>query len=164
MSDWLERHLARELAPVAAPDTLGIRLGLLPAKRWELPRLALAVAAAVVVIMGGGFAASRTAALDLRQGTAWQLHGTATAEFTSSGREAAAARPRREAGGDVPLRPAEGLRRTGAQLIRCDREAAPLLRINAVKATVLLAHAPSDMRGHALATTTEAGCHLCHSL
>jgi hypothetical protein len=66
MSEWLERELARELAPVAAPGGLGTRLGFAPAKRWEFPRLALAVAAAVVLIIGGSYAASRTEALDLR--------------------------------------------------------------------------------------------------
>ena len=54
MSDWLERELARGLAPVAAPEALRIRLGLAPAKRRAFPRVALAVAAAVVVIIGGG--------------------------------------------------------------------------------------------------------------
>jgi len=67
MSEWLERELKRELAPVAAPPTLAIRLGLAPAKRWEFPRMALAVAAAVVLVIGGAYAASRTAALDLRR-------------------------------------------------------------------------------------------------
>ena len=67
MSDWLERELSRALAPVTAPEALRIRLGLAPARRWEFPRMALAVAAAVVVIMAGGYAAGRTAtALDLR--------------------------------------------------------------------------------------------------
>ena len=99
--DWLERQLARELAPVAAPDTLGIRLGFSPPKRWEFPRVALAVAAAVVMIIGGGYAASRTAALDLRQGTAWQLHGTATARVHFL-RQTAAPPAAPQAGGDVP--------------------------------------------------------------
>ena len=67
MSDWLERELGRELAPVAAPEALGTRLGFAPAKRWEVPRLALAVAAAVVLVIGGSYAASRTEALDLRR-------------------------------------------------------------------------------------------------
>jgi hypothetical protein len=66
MSDWLERELSRGLAPVAAPHLLKVRLGLAPAKRWEFPREVVAVAAAVLMIIGGGYAASRTAALDLR--------------------------------------------------------------------------------------------------
>ena len=67
MSDWLERELGRELAPVAAPEALGTRLGLATAKRWEVPRLALAVTAAVVLVIGRSYAASRTEALDLRR-------------------------------------------------------------------------------------------------
>src|ERR1035441_2414680 len=68
MSDWLERELGRELAPVAAPEALGTRLGFAPAKRWEVPRLALAVAAAGVLVIGGSYAARRTEAPDLRGG------------------------------------------------------------------------------------------------
>jgi len=64
MSDWLERELSRELAPVAAPHALRVRLGFAPAKRWELPRLLVAVAAAVILVIGGGYAASRTSAAD----------------------------------------------------------------------------------------------------
>ena len=37
MSDWLERELARGLAPVAAPEALGVRLGFARAKRREFP-------------------------------------------------------------------------------------------------------------------------------
>ena len=33
MSDWLERELARGLAPVAAPEALGVRLGFERARR-----------------------------------------------------------------------------------------------------------------------------------
>jgi hypothetical protein len=66
MSEWLERELSRELAPVAAPHALSVRLGFAPAKRWrwEFPRLVLAVATAVILVIGGGYAASRTAAVD----------------------------------------------------------------------------------------------------
>ena len=66
MSDWLERELRRGLAPVAAPETLRIRLGLAPASRRVFPRVALTVAAAVVFIIGASVAAGRTPALDLR--------------------------------------------------------------------------------------------------
>src|ERR1017187_1240432 len=62
MSNWLERELGRELTREAAPDALGIRLGFAPVKCWEVPRLALAVAAAVVLVIGGSYAASRTVA------------------------------------------------------------------------------------------------------
>jgi hypothetical protein len=174
MSDWLERKLARELAPVAAPDILRIRLGFAPAKRWEFPRVALAVAAAVVMIIAGGYAASRTAALDLRQLAARELRGTETVEFASTDPVAIAAWLRREAGVDVPLRPADGVHLTGARLIRRYgvRVAAISLQVNAGKATVLIAHAGPAVEGtpackisdHALAAAPEAGCHLCHSL
>ena len=60
MSDWLERELARGLAPVAAPEALRIRLGLARAKRRAFPRVALTVAAAVALIIGGSVAAGRT--------------------------------------------------------------------------------------------------------
>jgi hypothetical protein len=138
MSDWLERELSRALAPVAAPDALRIRLGFAPAKRWVFPRVALAVAAAVVMIIGGGYAASRTAALDLR----------------------------REAAVNITLQPAEGAQLTGTRLPRCDGGAAMPAQKNAGNATVLLAHfSPSiEQPGHALAAAPESGCHLCHSL
>ena len=86
MSDWLERELARGLAPVAAPEALRIRLGLAPAKRWVFPRVALAVAAAVVLIIGAGYAAGRTAALDLRQTEARELRFTPSGELESLAR------------------------------------------------------------------------------
>jgi hypothetical protein len=129
MSDWLERELARDLAPVAAPHLLAIRLGLAPAKRWEFPRMALAVAAAVVLVIGGAYAAGRTDALNLR----------------------------REAGVDVAAENAP---------VRCDRGSGMPLRVTAPKATVLLAHAGSagETPGRALSASTDAGCHLCHTL
>ena len=67
MSEWLDGELARELAPVAAPDSLGARLGFRPARRREWPRIMLAVAAAVVVLIAGGYAAGRTNPSDLHQ-------------------------------------------------------------------------------------------------
>src|ERR1035438_9028565 len=121
MSDWLERELGRELAPVAAPEALGTRLGFAPAKRWEFPRLALAVAAAVVLVIGGSYAASRTEALDLR----------------------------RAAG--VAIRPADGEPGTGARLLRCDGGAGVTLQVNADKATVLLAHSGFERSAHTVA-------------
>jgi hypothetical protein len=164
MSDWLERELAHGLAPVAAPDTLGIRLGFTLARRWEFPRVALAVAAAVVTIIAGGYAASRTAALDLRQLAARELRGAQTVEFASTDPVAIAAWLRREAGVDGPLRPAEGAHLAGARLLRCDRGATVPLQLNAGKATVLLAHSAFEMPAHDLAAAPDAGCRLCHSL
>jgi hypothetical protein len=86
MSDWLERELARGLTPVAAPEALRIRLGLAPAQPWVFPRVALAVAAAVVLIIGAGYAAGRTAALDLRQVEARELRFTPSGELESLAR------------------------------------------------------------------------------
>ena len=122
MSDWLERELARGLAPVAAPEALRIRLGLAPAKRREFPRVALAVAAAVVLIIGAGYAAGRTAALDLR----------------------------REARVNVALRPLDDAQLAGARPLRCDGGAAAPAPVNAAKATVLLAHYSLEIAGSSL--------------
>ena len=96
MSDWLERELARDLAPVAAPPMLAIRLGLARAKRWEFPHMAFAVAAAVVLVIGAGYAASRTEALDLRLEA-----GVDVAEDSSL---SAARPPRCDGGAARPLR------------------------------------------------------------
>ena len=134
MSDWLERELARGLAPVAAPEALGTRLGFATAKRWEVPRLALAVTAAVVLVIGGSYAASRTEALDLR----WTA--------------------------GVGVRPAEGEQQTSARVLRCDTGAGMPLRVNADKATVLLAHSGFVRSAHTLAAAPEADCHSCHNL
>jgi len=100
MSDWLERELARGLTPVAAPEALRIRLGLAPAQPWVFPRVALAVAAAVVLIIGAGYAAGRTAALDLRQVEARELR------FTPSGQLETLARC--DSGSTIPLRMTAG--------------------------------------------------------
>jgi hypothetical protein len=131
MSDWLERELARGLAPVAAPEALRIRLGLARAKRRAFPRVAFTVAAAVALIIGGSVAAGRTAALDLRSA----------------------------AGVDVVRESAED-----GRLVRCDGGASLPVRVNAGKATVVLAHSGSEMPAHASNVASEAGCHLCHSL
>src|SRR5260370_18457142 len=112
MSDWLERELARGLAPVAAPEDLRIRLGLAPAKRWVFPRVALTVAAAVVFIIGGSYAAGRTAAFDLRRAT----------------------------GVEVALRPAEDVQMSGIPLLPFDRGGWVHVRVNAGNATFLLCH------------------------
>ena len=131
MSDWLERELARGLAPVAAPEALRIRLGLAPARRRAFPRVALTVAAAVALIIGGSVAAGRTSALDLRSA----------------------------AGVDVVRESAADVR-----LVRCDGGAGLPVRVNAGKATILLAHFTVEMPAHPSTVAPEAGCHLCHSL
>jgi hypothetical protein len=167
MSDWLERELARELAPVAAPGILGVRLGFAPATRREFPRVVLAVAAAVVLVMGGGYAAGRIAALDLRPLGARGLRATQAVEFASTRPVAIAAWLRRET-----QPPAEGVQLTGTRLLRCDGGAGVRVHVNAGRATALLAHAGSAVEGNptfeaggnARAAAPEAGCHLCHSL
>ena len=113
MSDWLERELARGLAPVAAPEALRIRLGLAQAKPWVFPRVALAVAAAVVLIIGAGYAAGRTAALDLRQTEVRELRFTPSGELKSLARC--------DGGGSIPLRMSAGkatilLAHTGSEI------------------------------------------------
>ena len=135
MSEWLERELTRGLAPVAAPETVGTRLGVATAKRWEFPRLAMAVAAAVAVVIGGSYAASRTEALDLR----------------------------RAAGVGVSLGSAEGADLAGVRLLRCDGGASMPLRVNADQATVLLAHNGFERSARTLAAP-EGDCHSCHNL
>jgi hypothetical protein len=120
---------------VAAPDTLATRLGFAPAKRWEIPRLALAVAAVVVAVIGGSYAASRPQALDLR----------------------------RASGQGVSLRSAD-VDPAGARLLRCGGGAGRPLQVNAVKATVLLAHSGFEWTAHTPAAAPEADCHSCHTL
>jgi hypothetical protein len=134
MSDWLERELARELAPVAAPPMLAIRLGLAPAKRWVFPRMALAVAAAVVLVIGGAYAASRTEALDLRLEA-----GVDVAEDSPL----SAARPPRCDGG-------------AARPLRVTAPKATVLLAHAAPA--------GETPGRAPGGSSEAGCHLCHNL
>lgn len=65
MSDWLESELSRGLGKVAAPETLGERLGFSRPVRREFPGPVLAVAAAVVMIVAAGYAASTSRTLDL---------------------------------------------------------------------------------------------------
>jgi hypothetical protein len=121
------------------------------------------VAAAVVLAIGGGYAAGRMAGRGVR--------GTDTIEFASSDPLAVAAWLRREAG--VEVVPPAGVRVTGARVIRRHGERVPAItvQVNAGTATVLVAHAGSAVEGtafkmpdHALAATRDTGCHLCHNL
>jgi hypothetical protein len=136
MSDWLERELARELAPAAAPEELAARLGFAPVKRWQLPRLGLTVAAAVAMVIAGSYAASRTEWLDLRGAP----------------------------GVGASLRPKEGMQLGDARVLRCDGGADTPIRLDAGKATVLLAHDGFERSAHRLAAAAEADCRFCHSL
>src|SRR3954451_7441269 len=65
MSDWLERELSRGLGKVGAPDALGERLGFARPARREFPGAVLGVAAAVIMIVAAGYAASTSRTLDL---------------------------------------------------------------------------------------------------
>ena len=47
MSDWLAEELSKHLSPVKAPEQLAVRLGFANARRHQVPRMAVAVAAAV---------------------------------------------------------------------------------------------------------------------
>jgi hypothetical protein len=172
MSDWLEGELSVHLRPVAAPDELRVRLGLAPAKRREFPRMILAVAATVVVMMAGGLAASRTALLDLRQVAADTSRNGEPLEFLSSDPGAISVWLGHAAGVVVPLRQAEGVRFLGARVIRQHgvKVAAVEFRRGSERATVLVARAGS-VEGPAACKSKrnailspDAGCVLCHTL
>jgi hypothetical protein len=130
MSEWLERELRRGLAPVRAPEALGIRLGFAAGKRWALPRVALGVAAAVVMAIGGGYQGGRTV-LEARRGS-------------STG---------------ALLRTVEGARLTETGLPRCDGGAGMPVRVDADRAIVLLAHSGGNRPAHALAAGDCNHCH-----
>ena len=159
MSDWLDRKLAQDLPPVAAPHALGTRLGFAPAKRGDLSRAALTVAAAAVLLIGGGYTAARTAALGLRRFSADQRVSQQTRR--SGGRVDAALWRLRQSGADISLVAANGAPPAAFGLLRCDGGAGMRPQVTAGKATVLLAHAGS---AHPLYAAPEAGCHLCHNL
>lgn len=148
MSDWLERELTRGLPPLTAPDALKIRLGLAPAPRRELPRGVLAVAAAVVMIIGGGYAAGRSSALDLRQNSARSLRFPKNVEL-------------------VAFNPASPHAPGQPWPLRCDGGASASLSASSPlsigNATVWLAHSASEPHSQAL-SNLDAGCHQCHSL
>src|SRR3954453_3185695 len=121
MSDWLEGQLAQHLSSVTAPEELRIRLGLAPATRREFPRMVLAVAAAVVMMMAGAVAASRTPSIDLRQVAAEEARNVDTVEFASADPAAISVWLGHAAGVAVPLRAAasaDGVRLLGARVIR----------------------------------------------
>jgi hypothetical protein len=60
MSDWLEEQLSQHLHAVKAPENLAVSLGFERAKRHQVPRMIVAIAAAIVM-MAGGLAANREA-------------------------------------------------------------------------------------------------------
>src|SRR4051812_26965111 len=85
MSDWLERELARGLTRVSAPEALGERLGLVVRpSRGEFRGALAAIAAAVMVIVGGGYAAGQSTTLDLYRYTARDLAAAQPIELASA--------------------------------------------------------------------------------
>jgi hypothetical protein len=138
MSDWLERELTRGLGRVNAPDALGERLGFTRPAPREFRGAVLAVAAGVCMIVAGGYAASRSHALDLYRAP----RGEATVQLASN-------------------RPVSLVSWNRGEL-RCDGGAglnAPLPNANT---TALLAHHGGAVeRPHAAG---DAGCNFCHSL
>jgi hypothetical protein len=172
MSDWLEGELSRHMRPVTAPGELRVRLGLAPAKRREFPRMVLAVAAAVVMMMAGSVAASRTAVLDLRQVAADSARSGEPLEFVSSDPGAISVWLGHAAGVVVPLRASDGVRFLGARVIRQHgvKVAAVEFRKGSDRATVLVARAGSAEGPAACKSkrnailSPDAGCVLCHTL
>ena len=140
MSDWLERELARGLGKVPAPDALGERLGFTRPAPREFRGAILAVAAAVCMIVAGGYAASRSSALDLPQ-------SEVPVHLASSRPVSLVSWERRESG-----------RRT----LRCDGGAGLNVPLPNANTTALLAHHGGSVeRTHA---SGDAGCGFCHSL
>ncbi len=143
MSDWLERELARGLGRVNAPDALGERLGFARPAPREFRGAVLAVAAVVCMIVAGGYAASRSHALDLYRSPGRE----AAVQLASSRPVSLVAWERGESAGRTP---------------RCDGGAGLSVPLRNANATALLAHHGGPVeRSHASA---DAGCGFCHSL
>jgi len=70
----------------------------------------------------------------------------------------------RHQGAGVVLRTADDAPMDGARVMRCDGGAGVPLRVNAEKATILLAHSGFERGTHTLAAAPEADCGQCHSL
>jgi hypothetical protein len=143
MSDWLERELVRGLGKVQAPDALGERLGFTRPVRREFRGAVLAVAAAVCTIVAGGYAASRSHALDLYRSpereVAVQLASSRPVSLVSWDRGESAGRT-----------------------LRCDGGAGLSVPLRNANATALLAHHGGSVeRSH---VSGDAGCGYCHSL
>jgi|KBSMisStaDraftv2_1062788.scaffolds.fasta_scaffold80823_4 hypothetical protein len=142
MSDWLERELARQLAPVAAPDALSVRLGFAAARRREISRAALAVAAAIVLVVSAGYATSRSSAFDLYRNASRARHQRSSLMLASTDRRTSSPEV------DRPM--------------RCDGGAGLAVPVTGASGTVLLAHSAIPAPAHN--ATADAGCNLCHSL
>jgi len=145
MSDWLERELARGLTRVTAPDALGERLGLVRPSRSELRGAVLAIAAAIIAIVGGGYAAGQSSKLDLYR-------------FTE--RDLAAVQPVELASAHDVSRVSWNVRDGEGRPVRCDGAAA--LPVRTATITALLAH--HGMSGDRIQSSGDAGCGFCHTL
>jgi hypothetical protein len=147
MSDWLERELVRGLGKVNAPDALGERLGFTRTPPREFRGAVLAVAAAVCMIVAGGYAASRSHALDL---------------YRSPEREAAVNRPLELASSRPVSLVSWDRGEAGGRPLRCDGGAGLNVPLPNANATSLLAHHGGSVeRAH---VSGDAGCGFCHSL
>ena len=59
MSEWVDLQLAHQLAPVGAPDELWDRVQGRRRRRQTVPRLALATAMAVLVVVALAYSSTR---------------------------------------------------------------------------------------------------------
>ena len=143
MSDWLEGELARGLARVDAPGALGERLGFTRPAPREMRGAMLAVAAALCLIVAGGYAASRSRTLDL-----YRSAGRDTVVQLASNRPVALVTWDR--GGNT------------GRTLRCDGGAGLNMPLRNANTPALLAHHGAS--SERVQATGDAGCRFCHSL
>jgi hypothetical protein len=166
MSEWIDLQLAHSLAPAKAPAALWGRIdaALCPAPvrpaprgigafRWAVP---CAVAAVVLLLL------VRTTAIELR----------GHAEFASNDPVAVEHWLAHEAGIPVPLRPAPGVRITGARVER-PGVATVAYMVDGRPETITISRgagaAPGALPGRGVlfaanAARSDASCKMCHSL
>ena len=147
MSDWLERELARGLTRVDAPRALGEHLGFSRPAPREFRGAVFAVAAAVCLIVAGGYAASRTRALDLYASTGREVSVNQPVQLASFRQVTLASWARGESAG---------------RTLRCDGGAGLSVPLPNANATALLAHHGGS--AERLHVSGDAGCTFCHSL
>ncbi len=161
MSDWMDLQLAHSLAPVPAPAALWERVdaALIPAAvarprrfptlRWAVP---CAAAAAVVLLL------VRATAIELRAHPTYASNDPVAVEHWLA----------HEAGIPVPLRPAPGVRITGARVERPGVATVGYV-VDGRPETITISRAPGALpaRPVLVASTSsrfDASCKLCHSL
>jgi hypothetical protein len=146
MSDWLERELARGLTRVNAPEALGERLGLVRPMRSEYRGALAAVAAAVMIIVGGGYAAGQSTSLNL---------------YRFMERDLAAGNPVELASAQTISRVSWNSRDSVDRSSRCAGGPVAGTQGRPANMTALLAHrgiSEERLQG------SDAGCGFCHSL